>query len=180
MSELGESVRPHGFRIEELVPVEKGVVAAARKAIVLVYDRHIKEPTVFHLVFGRDIIHGPSGKHTDWFATYDSSDSFLFGMDWIRKGKPTDVPLEAFVALLAAHEAVHKVQVYRRGGWPFGSEASPVTEEEYGRYFKDKGGLEGQAWTEAMHVAKKIFPHVRFERTSRGRVLQRTPKRTFY
>jgi hypothetical protein len=73
-------------------------------------------------------------------------------MDTIKERMNFGLPEDQAMIILAAHEAMHKVQVHR-GEHP---KSFPITQEVSVDYFDSKHEIE--AWEEALHVFKKIFP----------------------
>lgn len=152
MSGTFEVHKGYGLKIfwEEVSPQ---VEAAAKRAISMVWNHHVGEPQAFSIIFCSRLSDPKTGEITSWSSEYGPDlDVFKFALDTMRERMKFDLPDDQKIILLAAHEAMHKVQFHR------GDEPKPSSKKEMGaEYYDDRHEIE--ALTEALEVFKAIFPN---------------------
>ncbi len=154
MGEIKEAQGQQEFSVQRLVEVKPDVIQAAERAISMVWNKHVGQPESFHLVFASRIYNPKTSKDTGWSAEYNpDEDRFSFAIDTIRERMKFGLPDDGTMLILSAHEATHKVQ-FRRGDPP---RPSPKTKEMDEYYNDDEHEVE--AWKEAAHVIKAVFPN---------------------
>lgn len=157
MKNMGESKEIHGqheFNVQRLVEVKPSVVRAAKRAISMVWKKHVGQPESFDIVFASKIYNPKTGEDTGWSVEYNpDEDKFSFAMDTIKERMEFGLPDDGTILLLSAHEATHKVQ-FQRGDPP---RPSPKT-KEMDEYYDDNKH-EAEAWKEAAHVIKAVYPN---------------------
>lgn len=154
MNESKETYGSHEFNVQGLVEVKPEVVQAAKKAITMVWDKHVSQPESFKVIFCKFIFDPKTGEDTGASCSYDPDiDTFIFALDTIDKRMKFGLPDGERMVILAAHEATHKWQIHRGDK----IRPSPKTPEMDELYYDDKH--EAEAWDEAVNVFKALYPN---------------------
>lgn len=149
-----EVIQKNDFMRKELIPVDERVKTFIETVISMVWNKHVGKPTFFNVIYASRITDPKTGQPINWSSEYDSNnDSFKFALDTIPERIRIGLQLSETCFIVAAHEAVHKVQLYR------GDELKPspknITSKSHD-YFDDRH--ETEAWREALDAFKKVFP----------------------
>lgn len=142
------------FNIQKLIEVSDDVLEGIKKGMTLIWEKNIKEPVEFKIVIASYLLNPITGEPIKCSCEYiPNTDTFVFAMNTIQEEDNLGLPLDTTMILLAAHEAMHKVQHFK------GRKLKP-SHDLSGNFFKgyhdDEDEIE--AWEEALRVFKKIFP----------------------
>lgn len=141
------------FEITKLVDVSEGIVESVKTGTSMVWERHVDEPTTMTITFGSRIINKES-IDTGRLAQYSpENDQFSFAMDTIKEKAKSESSQQPLTLLFSSHEATHKVQIYR------GDQLPAIKDQTQEEYFTSP--YEKEAWDEALHVVKKVYPQLR-------------------
>jgi len=137
------------FNITPLVELSPHTINAALRGISMVWEKHNGSPTKAKVTFGRRILKPDSDEDTGVPAYYSpSTNMFAFAAATIHEKYGAIFPKEKIYLLLGAHEGAHKVQV-ARGDPPKYSDLQVEPGDPH----------EDEAWTEAVHVYRKVYPN---------------------
>lgn len=171
--DIKNQIPQHEFNVRNLANVDDKIIHAAQKAAVLVWNKHIGQPTKFNFIFCNHLVNPSTNAVNDQrSAAYDpETDELKFAMDTIAKRVHFTLSADATMIILSAHETTHKVQITRGDNvTPSGS----LSEQEY----RDNEH-EDEAWQESVDVFKKVYPNANGEVTPNGKIY-RIPEQTSY
>lgn len=143
------------FEVINMAKVSTEVVESAKKAVSMVWDKNVNNSTKLNLVFCTHLTDS-YGKDIDLAGQYDpASDKIILAVDSESYNSIKGVGLDdkAAAVLMSAHETMHKVQFHR------GEVLKPSELDKPDKYINDIH--EQEAWNEALHVFKKLYPKSR-------------------
>jgi hypothetical protein len=152
MGENNEISHNIKFNVRNLVEAPPAIIDAAEKAISMVWEKNVGDPTETTLTFAERIV-DPSGQDTGRSAAYNPNPHrFQFALDTMRERIKFGTDDVVTMIFIAAHEAKHMVQI-TKGGHPRTLLSNEPIDEQY-----NDDPYEKDAWMEALHVIKKLFP----------------------
>jgi hypothetical protein len=170
IKEVGNTIK---FNIVNLVEAPPDIINAAQTAISMVWKKNVGEPADVLLFFAERIV-DETGQDTGWSSACSAnSKKIQFALDTMRERLKFGMGDFVTMLMAAAHEAMHMVQIHR-GDPP---QPSPKGNTMNKHYRNDRHEIE--AWEEAMHVIKKLYPQASGAPEINGRLYE-VPKVSKY